>query len=178
MEGWSAIESDPGVMTELLEGLGVKGLQVDEVYSLDKESLQQLEPVHGLIFLFRFRPEETADARAVDSSAAERIYFANQAINNACATQALLSVVLNCSGSGIDLGDELRNLRDFSKSLPPLMRGEALSNSETIRRVHNSFARPEPIVEEQRKARSGDDDDVFHFIAYVPVDGALYELVR
>jgi ubiquitin carboxyl-terminal hydrolase L5 len=177
-EGWSTIESDPGVMTELLEGLGASGLQVDEVFSLDRESLQQLEPVHGLIFLFKHRPEE-ADRRQPDTAAAERIYFATQAISNACATQALLSVVLNIpEGGQIDLGEELRSLRDFSAALPPMMRGEALSNSDTIRRVHNSFVRPEPIVEEQRNAHSGEEDDVFHFIAYVPVDGALYELVR
>ncbi len=52
--------------------------------------------------------------------------------------------------------------------------GLAIGNSEAIRSVHNSFTPPQPIIPEK------DDDDTkgeaFHFIAYVPVNGALYEL--
>ena len=62
-------------------------------------------------------------------------------INNACATQAIVSVLLNCAHQDIRLGETLSEFKEFSQSFDAAMKGLALSNSEVIRQVHNSFAR-------------------------------------
>lgn len=97
-----------------------------------------------------------------------------QTIQNACATQALLSVLMNKTAD-VDIGGSMRDFREFTIELPPEFRGEALSNSDLIREVHNSFARSSPFADETQKT-SNDSEDVFHFIAYTPINGVLYEL--
>lgn len=136
--------------------------------------------MYGVIFLFRYPTGEKANQDGTpkdgqyDYSAAENLFFAAQTIQNACGTQALLSVLLNKDGE-IDVGTPLREFKEFTAGFPAEFRGEALSNSELIRDVHNSFAKSSPFVDETQRVAT-EDDDVYHFIAYTPINGVLYEL--
>ena len=74
----------------------------------------------------------------------------------------------------VEIGAQLKDFKEFTMVLPPEYRGEALSNSDLIREVHNSFARSNPFVDETQK--TGEAEDAFHFIAYTNIQGKLYEL--
>ena len=130
-------------------------------------------PVYGLIFLFKYNGEKPSAPVSEDANA-DGVFFASQVIQNACATQAILSILMNCPDA-VSLGDELANMRAFTREFDADLKGLAISNSEKIRAAHNAFARPDPVVRE-RAAAADDAEDLFHFVAYVPKNGALYEL--
>ena len=178
---WCLIESDPGVFTQLIRGFGVKNVIVEELYGLAPENFQNLQPIYGLIFLFKWRSSDDSQANVVRDSRLTRLFFAKQVINNACATQAILSVLLNApvvsdnaESDGIILGENLSGFKEFTKEFDPTMKGLTLSNNDLIRDVHNTFAKQQMFEFDAKQADK--DDDVFHFISYIPFEGRLYEL--
>ena len=135
---WCLIESDPGVFTELIRNFGVSGVQIEELYMLDFKQLQDFKlvqkifgyeckrqllfayrPIYGLIFLFKYRPGEESSGQFTESS---DIYFAQQVINNACATQAIINLLFNLDNNEVTLGEMLENFRSFSKDMDPAVR--------------------------------------------------------
>eukprot|EP00035_Acanthoeca_spectabilis_P035178 m.32895 g.32895 ORF g.32895 m.32895 type:complete len:315 (-) comp7118_c0_seq1:2711-3655(-) len=167
---WCLIESDPGILTELCEKIGVKGVQLEELWTPDASALQQLHPVYGLVFLFKYGGEK--EKRKPISHEVDGLFFAQQLITNACATVALINILMNAED--VDLGAELSEFKGFTSGLPADMKGLAIGNSDTIRTVHNSFARQEIFsISDPNQAQS---EDAFHFLAFVPHNGRLYEL--
>jgi len=172
-QGWSTIESDPAVFTSLSRDFGIRGTQVEEIVTMEDAEFSNLAPIYGLIFLFKWTQDMASTHRASSTCVQNHnLYFAKQVIHNACGTQALLNIMMNAEG--INLGKELTEFKTFTADFPPDLKGEAMSNSEMMRSCHNSFARPEPFEMEEDKSKK--DGDAYHFTAYMPVDGKLWEL--
>jgi ubiquitin carboxyl-terminal hydrolase L5 len=180
-DDWCTIESDPGVFTELLEELGCGTVQLEELWTLEDETLQALEAsgkIHGLIFLFQWQHGAAMAKNATalpEDDTPQDLFFAHQVTTNACATQAILSVVLNATN--VDLGPTLSEFKEFTASFPPSLKGVAISSSEPIKKVHNAFGRTDAFLNDGKYvSESRESDDVFHFVAYVPQNGTVYEL--
>ncbi|KAG8198763.1 hypothetical protein JTE90_023525 [Oedothorax gibbosus] len=180
-EGWLELESDPGLFTLLLEDFGVRGVQVEEVYDLQKT----IEgPVFGFIFLFKWIEERRSRRKVTaaeesfveDEETVNSIFFAQQVVPNSCATHALLSVLLNCPQ--IFLGPTLARLKEHTANMNPENKGYAIGNTPELARAHNSHAKPEPrhLHEKSHGITTGRTVEAFHFVSYVPIGGRLFEL--
>ncbi|KAF5876532.1 putative ubiquitin carboxyl-terminal hydrolase protein [Botrytis fragariae] len=194
-KGWCELESDPALFNYILREYGVKDVKIQEVLGLEDEMLQYLrKPVYGLVFLFKYIEDDSEDEET-PLKCPNHIWFANQTTHNACATIALLNIVMNVPN--LDLGDGIRSFKEDTQSLKPAYRGQKLSQNEFIRNIHNSFARRMDILNadlglsnevsawkkkrktKKKSGRSKSRSDVesgFHFIAFVPVEGVVWRL--
>ncbi|RDB24816.1 Ubiquitin carboxyl-terminal hydrolase isozyme L5 [Hypsizygus marmoreus] len=172
--GWQLTESDPGVFTELLKTLGVP-LIVDDLYSLDPDSLASLQPLHALIFLFKWIPTST-DSPSTSSGEYDPEFpgfFAHQVVNNACATLAVLNALGNIPS--LPVGPQLADLNNFTAGMDPQTRGMVITSADWLREAHNALSPPSAISLDGLGLPKK-SEDAYHFVVYLPVMGALYEL--
>ncbi|KAG8898636.1 hypothetical protein FRB99_007246 [Tulasnella sp. 403] len=171
---WKLFESDPACFNELLSALNVKGLVVDDLYSLDAASLAALQPLHALVFLFKW-VSETDEKGGIQGTYDEEFpgFFMKQVVNNACATIAVLNGLFNIPD--VEMGPQLRELLDFSASLDYETRGEVFTSSDFLRTAHNSLI-PPSAISLSNLGLPKSSEDAFHFVVYLPHLGAVYEL--
>ncbi|KAI8965536.1 cysteine proteinase [Daldinia sp. FL1419] len=196
--GWVELESEPGFFNAILQELGAKDFKVQEVYSLDRDILQFLpQPVHGLIFLFQYEGENELSNEENRQECPDYLWFTNQTTANSCATVALMNIIMNAQD--VTLGMELQKFKTSTKEMVPPHRGYSLDKNDFIRSVHNSVARRIDLLsedlsldnkyEETMQARKRKTkkkpantssqfraETNYHYIAYVPVNGQVWEL--
>jgi ubiquitin carboxyl-terminal hydrolase L5 len=170
---WHLLESDPGVFSELLVELGVKHVDVEELWSVDDLVSKSEENTCGVIFLFKWQGRRSRAITQQQSSDDDKVVFIKQVVENACGTIALLHVLLN--RDGVEIGETLEGLKGFIKDMDGETAGSCLASHEGVRMAHNAFVRPEAFSIEE-DPRRGKSDDAFHFVAYVPKNGRVYEL--
>ncbi|PBP16855.1 putative ubiquitin carboxyl-terminal hydrolase protein [Diplocarpon rosae] len=202
-KGWVELESDPALFNYILRQYGAKNVKIQEVFGLDDEQLSYLpRPVYGLVFLFKYRDGDAYEDFSAQECP-EYIWFANQTTTNACATVALLNIIMNAPE--LDLGDNLNAFKESTKGLKPPYRGKNLDHDDFIRNIHNSFARKmdvlnadlalkheydkwvkskknsakKPVKKQatpKRSKQQSSDEQGFHYVAYVPVQGEVWRL--
>ena len=72
-----------------------------------------------MIFLFKWQQTDTPTENLVKDSRLDEIFFARQVITNACATQAIVSVLLNCTHEDLKLGSNLSDFKEFAQAFDP-----------------------------------------------------------
>jgi ubiquitin carboxyl-terminal hydrolase L5 len=115
-----------------------------------------------------------------------------QTTDNACATVAMLNIVMNAEG--VDLGDNLAKFKESTQNLTPAVRGYAMSTNRFLLATHNSLARRIDLLNaalglegeyedftKKRKPKKAPkkkkgSSAAFHFIAYVQANGHTWEL--
>ncbi|CAL1708090.1 unnamed protein product [Somion occarium] len=170
--GWQLTESDPSVFTELLKSLGVP-LVVDDLYSLDSGALSTFQPIHALIFLFKWVGSSAEPSSGGQYDLEFPGFFAHQVVNNACATLA----VMNAIGNIPDLpkGVQLSDLINFTVGMDPQTRGMVITSADWLREAHNALSPPSAISLEGLGLPKT-TEEAYHFIVYLPYMGSVYEL--
>ena len=96
---WCTLESDCGVFRALLQQNQVSGVDVVDVYDISgfaQESRQRGRLVLGYVLLLdKSKYQQTMSGGPVAAEPNRSIWFARQAVQNSCATHALLSIVMN-----------------------------------------------------------------------------------
>ncbi|KAK7685201.1 hypothetical protein QCA50_011564 [Cerrena zonata] len=170
--GWQLTESDPGVFTQLLKSLGVP-LIVDDLYSLDPATLSDFQPIHALVFLFKWVGGSSEPSSGGQYDPEFPGFFAHQVVNNACATLA----VLNALGNIPDLpkSEQLTDLINFTVGMDPQTRGMTVTSADWLREAHNALSPPSAISLDGLGLPKT-SEDAYHFIVYLPFMGGVYEL--
>jgi ubiquitin carboxyl-terminal hydrolase L5 len=203
-QGFCEIESEPGYFSVMLREMGVQDVTVRDVLFLDAETIAQLpKPIYGLILLFRARQ---VNSEGQEPECPPNVWFTNQLPGqNSCATVAMINTLMNHE-STVDLGEHLKQFKEFTTNMTPYQRAEALSSFDFVKKIHNSFAKKMDILENDKhlaakvaKSTSRKKHDVrtkqsrrdseesttsidsleeaaHHFIAFVPIDDEIWKL--
>lgn len=133
------------MFTSVVRSLGVQGVEVEEVYSIEAWAIDHLRYVtslrlpfvilisqfiiirlraKGLIFCFPHERDFHPKSDFSDPTA-QAIWFANQLSDDACATQAILNVLLNIQD--VRLGDKVQSFKDDTADFDSVVSKETTS---------------------------------------------------
>lgn len=145
-QGFCDIESEPACFSVILREMGVEGVTVREVFSMDQDFIRENvpQPIYGFILLFHYRQFGN---EGQGNECSNKVWFANQLpAQNSCATLAMINVLMN-QDTKVCIGEHLEQFKGFTKDFTPYQRGEAFASFQFVKRIHNSFAKKMDILE-------------------------------
>lgn len=170
------LSNDPESLSNFAVNIGLdeSSFQFAEVFDFDEECLGFIpRPVYSTVFLFPIGdddgPLESRHAEAVTLSG-QVPWFTKQTVANACGTIAIIHSVLNNLGSlKIKSGSWLEKFIAEAKDKSPEDRAKLIEESDDLLEMHeeNATVDDTPLTESSFES---------HFIAFVIVDGKLWEL--
>ncbi|KAF3687822.1 Ubiquitin carboxyl-terminal hydrolase isozyme L1 [Channa argus] len=171
---WTPMEINPEMLNKILTKLGVgEGWRFVDVLGLDCEQLSTVPtPCCALMLLFPLTQQhESFRQQQADKVAEETaVYFLKQTVVNSCGTIALLHAVANNKSKlTFDADSALKKFLDETADMSADDRAKHLENNKAVCEAHNEVAA-------QGQCRPEADKVNFHFIAFVNVNGQLYEL--
>ncbi|KAJ4348258.1 uncharacterized protein N0V89_009630 [Didymosphaeria variabile] len=147
-QGYCEIESDPAYFSVILRNIGIQGIDVQELHMVDPDHLTTLPPIYGLVLLFRHRE---FDQHKQEGVCPDNVWFANQMPGqNSCATLAMIHTLLNVVDPNIDIGEHMRQFKDFTENMTPLQRGHTFASWNFVKKIHNSFAKKMDMLENDK----------------------------
>jgi ubiquitin carboxyl-terminal hydrolase L3 len=181
-EHWLPLLSEATILNSLIAEIGfdTSMYELTDVLSLESCELAMIpQPVAAVIMLYpRTDAQLEHHGRENITRESDDVWFIKERIPNACATIASLHALMN-------LPVLLRTvafrpdswLHSFSHecplSLSPVAKAERLEGDSRIKRLHNKAAQ-----EDANQASSGSvaEKVITHYVAFVNVNGGLYEL--
>lgn len=175
------LESNPDVMNKYLKKLGVSDKwNLVDVMGLEPEMLSWVpRPVAAVLLLFplseayeQHKAKEDSEISSKGQEITSKVFYMKQNLNNACGTIALVHCIANNTDK-IDLVEDgyLKKFIEDAKGLDSEAKGALLEKCEGIINAHKELAQ-----EGQTNTPGSEDQINHHFIAFVHVDGCLYEL--
>lgn len=145
----------------------------DDLYSLDSATLADHQPLHALIFLFKWTSDSPDPTSGGSYDSDFPGFFAHQVVNNACATLAVLNALGNIPS--LKSGQQLAELFNFTQGMDPQTLGMVVTSADWLRECHNSLTPPSTISLDGLGLPKS-SEDAYHFIVYLPFMGSVYEL--
>ncbi|KAI8869431.1 ubiquitin carboxyl-terminal esterase L3 [Ramicandelaber brevisporus] len=176
---WVPLESNPAVMSEYIQRLGVSPpFGFVDIFGLDDDLLAMVPtPVLAVILLFPVTTMHDEHNKAtLESSAgsdsADGPVFMRQTIRNACGAMAVLHAVANAQSKlDVEQNSPLAKFLNDIKDMTPVQRAERLLSDASIASVHARSA-----YDGQTLPPDAEDEVDFHFVCFVEKNDKLFEL--
>lgn len=170
---WTAMEINPEMLNKMMSKLGVgDSWRFVDVLGLEGEQLSGVpRPCCALMLLFPLtqQHESFRQQQADKVAGGSEVYFVKQTVVNSCGTIALLHAVANNKNKlTFDSDSALKKFLDETANMSADDRAKHLEKNQAITDAHNEVA-------VQGQCRPEADKVNFHFIAFVNVNGQLYE---